>query len=508
MNIIIIGAGPCGLGAAWRLNELGHKNWSVYEQNNYYGGLSASFKDSEEFWWDIGGHVLFSHYPYFDRVMDTVMDKDKEWLFHDRSAWVWMNNRFIPYPIQNNIHRLPKEIFSECLHGLIDIQTAPFSTQNNQPSSTSASQSKLTGNLPLQHFGDWIDASFGSGLAKYFLRPYNYKVWAYPVEELSHNWVGERVAKVDIKRIIDNHIFDKDDIGWGPNSRFRFPKFGGTGAIWEKVAQHLPTDKIHLNAGLKTVNVDEKTVEFNDGSIEHYDILISTIPLTSLISNFISTSDSAGKFEIISTTNALEENIKDKNKQVAEVSPALKHSSTHVVGLGLKGNPPDHLKDKCWIYFPENDNPFYRVTVFSNYSPNNVPDIKTSWSLMFEVSESPMKPVNQETVIQDVIQGAVNTRLIKDKSQINHTWHKRVEKGYPTPSSDRNRVLFPMLAKLEEKGILSRGRFGAWRYEVGNMDHSFMQGVEAAGKAVYQGEELTIWYPDIVNSPHPSKIKF
>lgn len=501
MNIIIIGAGPCGLGAAWRLNELGHKNWSIYEQSSYTGGLSASFKDSEDFWWDIGGHVLFSHYPYFDSVMDTVMDKDKEWLFHDRSAWVWMNSRFIPYPIQNNIHRLPKEIFSECLHGLIDIQTAPFSTQNNQSSSTSASQSKLTGHLPLQHFGDWIDAGFGSGLAKYFLRPYNYKVWAYPVEELSHNWVGERVAKVDIKRIIDNHIFDKDDIGWGPNSRFRFPKFGGTGAIWEKVAQNLPADKIHLNAGLKTVNIDEKTVEFNDGSIEHYDILISTIPLTSLISNIASKSDSEGKFEIICKTDALEE-----NKQVAEVSPALKHSSTHVVGLGLKGNPPDYLKDKCWIYFPENDNPFYRVTVFSNYSPNNVPDIKTSWSLMFEVSESPMKPVNQETVIQDVIQGAVNTRLIKDKSQIICRWHKRVDHGYPTPSRDRNRYLFPMLARLEGKGILSRGRFGAWRYEVGNMDHSFMQGVEAASQAVYQGGELTVWYPDIVNSPHPSKL--
>ncbi|MBF0257631.1 MAG: hypothetical protein HQK62_02150 [Desulfamplus sp.] len=94
-----------------------------------------------------------------------------------------------------------------------------------------------------------------------------------------------------------------------------------------------------------------------------------------------------------------------------------------------------------------------------------------------------------------------------DRSQISHTWHKRVEKGYPTPSIERNRALFPILKRFEKAGILSRGRFGAWRYEVGNMDHSFMQGVEAAGQAIYQGEELTLWYPEVVNSAHPSEKK-
>ncbi|MBF0234343.1 MAG: FAD-dependent oxidoreductase [Desulfamplus sp.] len=475
MNIIIIGAGPCGLGAAWRLNELGHHNWSLYEKNSYPGGLSASFKDNQEFWWDIGGHVLFSHYAYFDNVMDRVMDKESEWLYHDRSAWVWMNNRFIPYPIQNNIHRLPKEVFSECINGLLDIQTNNIASKSN-----------------LKHFGDWIDAGFGQGLAKHFLRPYNYKVWAYPVEEMSHNWVGERVAKVDIKRILDNHIFDKDDIGWGPNSRFRFPKFRGTGAIWEKVTEHLPQEKINLNAKLKRININEKTVEFQDGTIQKYDLIISTIPVTDLASLSHFQTDSKSGDDLFSK-------ITDKARTY------LKYSSTHVAGLALKGEPPDHLTDKCWIYFPENDNPFYRVTVFSNYSPNNVPDIRTSWSLMCEVSESPMKPVNHDKIMEDVIQGAINTRLIRDRSQINHTWHKRVEKGYPTPSIERNRALFPILKRFEEAGILSRGRFGAWRYEVGNMDHSFMQGVEAAGQALYQGEELTLWYPEVVNSAHPSE---
>ena len=67
---------------------------------------------------------------------------------------------------------------------------------------------------------------------------------------------------------------------------------------------------------------------------------------------------------------------------------ALRHSSTHVIGVGLHGRPGPHLAGKSWMYFPEDDCPFYRVTHFSHYSPNNVPDITRYWSLMAEVSES------------------------------------------------------------------------------------------------------------------------
>ena len=59
-RIIIIGAGPTGLGAAYKMKELGYENWAVYEKEEYIGGLSSSFKDEKGFTWDIGGHVMFS----------------------------------------------------------------------------------------------------------------------------------------------------------------------------------------------------------------------------------------------------------------------------------------------------------------------------------------------------------------------------------------------------------------------------------------------------------------
>ena len=71
-RVVIVGAGPTGLGAANRLHELGHSSWDLFEAIDRPGGLARSFVDDAGFTWDIGGHVQFSHYPYFDRMMDRL----------------------------------------------------------------------------------------------------------------------------------------------------------------------------------------------------------------------------------------------------------------------------------------------------------------------------------------------------------------------------------------------------------------------------------------------------
>ena len=66
------------------------------------------------------------------------------------------------------------------------------------------------------------------------------QVWAYPTTDMQCEWLGERVATVDINRAINNVILDREDAGWGPNAVFRFPLEGGTGAIWKKVSKLIP----------------------------------------------------------------------------------------------------------------------------------------------------------------------------------------------------------------------------------------------------------------------------
>lgn len=118
---------------------------------------------------------------------------------------------------------------------------------------------------------------------------------------------------------------------------------------------------------------------------------------------------------------------------------------------------------------------------------------------MIEISESSMKPVDQDNLLRDSIQGLINTKMIKEDDEIVSTYHRRFDHGYPTPSLEREGVLKQLLPALEAKGIYSRGRFGSWRYEVGNQDHSFMLGVEAADHIVNGAVELTLNYPDFVN---------
>src|SRR5690348_9555464 len=120
-KIVIIGAGPTGLGAAYRLKELGYNNFQLYDRHPYIGGLASSFTDSAGFTWDVGGHVMFSHYKYYDDVFDKLMGSDYQ--ENMRECWLRMFDRWVPYPFQNNIRHLPKEVAYECISGLIEAQT-------------------------------------------------------------------------------------------------------------------------------------------------------------------------------------------------------------------------------------------------------------------------------------------------------------------------------------------------------------------------------------------------
>lgn len=135
-----------------------------------------------------------------------------------------------------------------------------------------------------------------------------------------------------------------------------------------------------------------------------------------------------------------------------------------------------------------------------------------------------MKPVDVDNLLRDTIQGCVNTELMKPTDEIVSTYHRAFDHGYPTPALERDGVLKQLLPKLLEKGIYSRGRFGSWKYEVGNqgmhhsptieretlltssIDHSFQLGVEAVDNIISGTVELTLNYPDFVNSRYVASI--
>ena len=448
MRILVIGAGPTGISAAWRLAEHGHTDWLLVEGEDHPGGLATSVRDDAGFTWDLGGHVLFSHYRYFDALMRSALGD--AWVEHEREAWVWMRERWVPYPLQNNIWRLPSDDLAPCLEGLVDLL-------------------KRNGDAgPPPTFAAWLQRAFGDGLCTTFMYPYNFKVWAYGPEKLGVGWMGERVATVDLKRILRNLVHQRDDVSWGPNATFRFPLHGGTGAIWDALAAQLPAHNVALGRRLTRVDTASRVAHFADGSTERYDAMVSSMPLDALL------------------------RILSDRPELSARAPGFVHSSSHIIGVGFDGQPPADLRTKCWMYFPEPETPFYRVTVFSNYSPNNVARPGEQWSLMAEVSESSDKPVDVSRIIDDTIAGFRRVGFIADDTPIVTTWHRRLEHGYPTPWLGRDELLDEILPALEACGIYSRGRFGAWKYEVSNQDHSSMQGVEAVDFLLTGAAETTV----------------
>ena len=227
------------------------------------------------------------------------------------------------------------------------------------------------------------------------MRPYNFKVWAIPPELMQCSWLGERVATANVAKVVENVLRNKTESSWGPNAVFRFPVEGGTGSIWKKVAKRCcgPLEKQRYNCKVVNINAKDHIVELENGSKIKYDRLLSTLPLDITLSQ-------VGK---------------------TELGQKLTYSSTNVIGIGIRGVSPH--ENKCWMYYPEDDCPFYRCTVFSHYASKNVPESSVQlptlrlanggkgsdgvasggpyWSLMFEVSESSVhKPVDLEKIVQ------------------------------------------------------------------------------------------------------------
>ncbi|MFA6583578.1 MAG: FAD-dependent oxidoreductase, partial [Elusimicrobiaceae bacterium] len=437
----IIGAGPAGLGAALRLKELGVKDFTVLEKNPYAGGLCASFKDLRGFTWDLGGHVIFSHFPEFTKAFEGALDGNL--LEHDRICRIRIMDRWIPYPFQNNIATLPEKDALFCLE---ELKKAPGAK------------------APSANFKEWILNTMGRGIAEYFMLPYNFKVWAHPPQMLSKDWLAERVAPVSYEDVFQRFKTNAPEMNWGPNARFKYPRSGGTGAIFLALAREVKNNILY-NKEATEINADRKTVTLSSGDTLPYDFIISTAPLDTLVSS-----------------------LRPRNPALADAAKELLYNGVFSIGVGVSGPVPDN---KCWMYFPENNTPPYRVTYLSNYSPEIAPDGKHH-AMLCEVSHSAHKPENADTIAQETVNGLARCGMLPDKNKVVSLDVRNIERAYPIPSLGRDAALKTILPRLERLGIFSRGRFGAWRYEAGNTDHCFMQGRQAADRII-SGTEEQVW---------------
>jgi len=444
-GIVILGAGPTGLGAAYRLRERGQDGFEIFERSPRVGGLATSFEDEKGYTWDVSGHILFSGYPYFNAFLEKMLGP-KGIRRIDRESWIKFEDRYVRYPFQNHLSSLPEEAMLECMVGLIESQT-------------------IDKDRAFRNFEEWVLAKFGAGVSKHFMFPYNEKVWSTPLNRMGFYWIAERVSVVDWKKALETTLRPKST-DWGPNATFGYPATRGTLGLWLAVLPYIG-DRIRYRKRAVCVDEQMREILFSDGSTRRYDRLLTTLPIEAFVAR-----------------------LKHAPEKVRAAAKKLLFNRLFSVGIGLRRPSPS---TKNWIYFPNPKTPFYRITYLSNYSPDIVPGGDTSryCSILTETTYSRFRPLPAGDFARAVLDGLVAEGILQssDLPLVESTYLIHAGHAYPIPSVERDEALGVIQPYLESKEIYSRGRFGSWKYEIGNQDHSLMQGVELVDRWLDGSEE-------------------
>ncbi|WP_228718279.1 protoporphyrinogen/coproporphyrinogen oxidase [Kitasatospora acidiphila] len=454
-RIVVLGAGPCGLACADALRQLGHRNWVVLEARDTVGGLASSVVDEEGFTWDLGGHVVFSHFGEFDRLLAELFSSD-ELLVHDRSSYVRFGNRWVPYPFQQHLGALPSLDALACLAGLAAVRL----------------RGRADHQRAADDFESWLQAAYGTPMVERFFGPYNTKVWSVAPREMSAGWVAERVAPASLGGALATVLgLRRPHSTWGPNATFAFPTHGGTGEVWRRLAARLG-DRVHTRARAVAIDAEERRVVLAGREVVDYDHLVTTMPLDQLVACTASAPD-----------------------QVRRAAARLRHNTVAMVGLGYRAPTMDR---RSWLYFPHADVPFYRATNFSKYAPANVPGGDTSayCSWMTETSFPADQSFEPEALTRSCDEALRRHGLVPEQAPLASAHVEVIPYAYPVPTLARDQALAEITPWLEAHGIHSRGRFGTWRYEIGNMDHAVKMGIDIAHRLVTGAAE------ELVPTPH------
>src|SRR4030042_5019858 len=167
-RILILGAGLAGLSTAWHLQKKG-RDCQLFEKESEPGGLCRS-KKVNGFTFDYDGHLLHFRHRYSFNLVNKLLRSNLS--AHQRNAWIYAFDSYVPYPFQAKLYGLPPAVVKECLIGFI------HTLKNGRP------EKKKDLN-----FFTWINQTFGKGIARHFMVPYNTKFWTMPPQELTCEWL-------------------------------------------------------------------------------------------------------------------------------------------------------------------------------------------------------------------------------------------------------------------------------------------------------------------------------
>lgn len=429
-NIVVLGSGMAGFGAAYRLNAEGI-NPVMYDKNSYHGGHTASFRNQSGFLFDIGPHISFTKDPRIQELFAESVDQQYE------SLPINLNNYWQGYwpqhPVQLHLHGLPVDTVTKVISDFVEERQKPEPVIHN--------------------YADWLVSSFGRSFAEFFPMRYTRKYHLTSAENMSTDWLGPRIYRPNLDEVLRGALSPS-----APQvhyiTHFRYPSAGG---FVNYLKKFVPLGNLKLGHQLTAIDPRSRELRFSNGHVTNYDGLVSSLPLPDLLAMISGAPD-----------------------DVVAAAQRLACSTCVLVNLGINR---EDLSKAHMTYFYDEDICFTRLGFPHMLSSRNAPP--GTGSIQAEVYFSKKyKPLtaSPDSLIEPVIRDLHRCGLLRDTDRILSKEAFLLPYANIIFDLERAAALRIVHGYLDDLGIAYCGRYGDWGYMW--TDESFKSGELAAERAL------------------------
>jgi len=457
--VIIIGAGPAGLTAAYELVKQGiHPK--VLEKGDKVGGIART-ETYKGYRFDIGGHRFFTKVEPVQRLWQEVLGD--AFIKVPRLSRIFYKGRFFNYPLNlvNTLYNL----------GIIESLLILLSYFKAQ----------LRPNPKEDTFEQWVVNRFGERLYKTFFKTYTEKVWGIPCDKIQADWAAQRIKGLSLRTAVINAIFGSNNTKT-LIKEFDYPSLG-PGMMWQKFQEAVESKggTVDLNTGVIRIErqgnrIQNITVK-QDGNLVQLsgDRFISSMPITALVHRL----DPPAPDEVIQAANSL--------------------SYRDFLIVALVVDQTDLFPDN-WIYIHSPEVKVGRIQNFKNWSPEMVPDpSKTCLGMEYFCSQGDSLWERSDAELLDLATQELASLGLAQVDDVEDGVVIRQLKAYPVYDRDYRQhleVIKNFLGTIEN--LQTIGRNGMHRYN--NQDHAMLTGMLAVRNLL--GEQHDLWDVNTERSYH------
>ncbi|MDE0802588.1 MAG: NAD(P)/FAD-dependent oxidoreductase [Acidimicrobiales bacterium] len=470
-EVVIVGAGPAGLTAAFQLHKYGVAS-TILEADGTVGGISRTAqRDGWRF--DIGGHRFFTKVQAVEDLWHEILP-DEDFLMRPRKSRIFYDGKYFDYPLKasNALKNLGIVEAVLCVLSYAKAKVFPPKDQTN--------------------YEGWLVARFGQRLYETFFKTYTEKLWGVPVHEMPSDWAAQRVKGLSLGNAIVNALLptrkqpkNNQDAITSLIEEFQYPKYG-PGMMWEVCRD--------------TVTAKGSTIEMESTvtTIHHAEGRATSVVATRA-------DGSAAEFpctEVISSmpiSHLLESMDPPAPDDVKAAAADLRYRDYLIVALVL----PDEIVDfdDNWIYIHDPNVRTMRIQNFGSWSPYMVKEGKNTLGLEYTVWEGDAEWNADDSWLIERAKKELEQLGLAKQGQVEAGYVVRQAKAYPIYDDRYARNVDTLRAWLDSgaANVHPVGRNGMFRYN--NQDHSMFTAMLTV-ENIMTGSTHDVWEVNVEEEYH------